>query len=211
MDSNPAIATRSDKLPLKFCKARTVSHHLRSQVKILPYLLLVCISIGAGTSDVSANDKFNQNENKPQETIDADDTEKDDLNSNKGLAQQDKAVKPAVKGLKEEVGGQEEEEEDDDEDPPQEEGQLSGFINTEATHDWLGKLDGDSQTELSANLSSLITLQITSNLKLGFESSFETEGRGQYFALESPSLFLNTLTIAYAGELGELVLVNIIP
>ncbi len=169
-------------------------------------------------SSAGAVGKYNQVEVKSQQAIQVEedegdeedqeegDDEKNTDNKNKASVapknNNETKVAPTAKQHKQGLEAKDEEEEDDNEDQPQDEGQLSGFINPEIRHDWQGKLNGDSQTELFANISTLINLQITLHLKLGFESTLETEGRGKYFAFESPSLFLNTMTISYAEELG---------
>jgi hypothetical protein len=214
MDCNRVAAASSDKLPLKFWTTRTSGHRVRSRNNIIFCILAVFILTVSSISSVSAVGKYNQVEVKSQ-TIQAD--EEDDEGDSDGKKSTDEKNKetieakdnkktkaaPTAKRDKNEFETETEEEDDDkDEDIPLEPGQLSGFVNPELTHDWVDGNSADAKTQLSANLSSLINLQITSNLKLGVETSFEMEGGGQYFAFESPSLFLNTLTIAYAGEWG---------
>jgi hypothetical protein len=175
----------------------------------------------SGVSNAGVVSKYNQVSVKSQQAIqvdeedeeddgDGDEEDQEEEDDEKSTDEKNKAtVAPkdskqtnAAPIVKQGLEAKEDEEEDDDDDPPLETGHLSGFVNSEATHDWVGQFNGDSQTVLSANLSSLINIQLTSNLNFGVETSFETEGGGQYFAFESPSLFLNTLTIAYAGEFG---------
>ncbi len=205
-------------MPLKFWTARKSSHPVRSRNNINFCILAGFILIVSSISNVSAVGKYNQVEVKSQQTIQADEEddedeedqeEEDDEKSTDEKHKEaievkdDKKTKatPTAKQDKQALEA-EVEEEDPDEDIPLEPGQISGFVNTEATHDWVAGNSANSKTQLSANLSSLLNLQITSNLRLGVEASFEPQGGGQYFAFESPSLFLNTLTIAYTEELG---------
>jgi hypothetical protein len=192
---------------------RISGHRVCSRGNIIFCILAVFILTVSSISKVSAVAKYNQVEVKSQGTTqvneeddegeeDGDDVNNTDEKNKETIEPKDNKETKADTTIKQDKQGLTAKEEDDDEDIPLEPGQLSGFVNSELTHDWVGKLNGDSQTEMSANLSSLINIQLTSNLNLGVEASFETEGRGQYFAFESPSLFLNTLTIAYAGEWG---------
>ena len=192
---------------------------MSSRISIFFCILAVFILTVSGISNAGAVSKYNQVSVKSQQAIQVDEEneedddedgdedgdeeaqKKGDEKNKASVAPKDSKQTNAAPIVKQGLEAKEDEEEDDD-DPPLETGHLSGFLNSEATHDWIGQFNGDSQTALSANLSSLINIQLTSNLNLGVETSFETEGGGQYFAFESPSLFLNTLTIAYTEEIG---------
>lgn len=166
--------------------------------------------------EVSAADKYNKTGTKSQENShkiddddDDDDSDEDDDSKDSKIDKVDKAGKASKGNTDNKVAGgskddKKTEDGNDDDDEPAEPGQLSGFINSEveAAQDWLSDSEGDSQAGLSANMYGLVSLQLTSGLKLGTELSFETEGDGEYLALESPSLFLKTLNFSYSGELG---------
>jgi hypothetical protein len=80
-------------------------------------------------------------------------------------------------------------------------GDFFALVNPELSHNWQKDGAGNINKTLKFELYSLLGLQITDHLDFKMEFTLNTQGDGDYFALKKPFLEIESLALAYKGDL----------
>jgi hypothetical protein len=80
-------------------------------------------------------------------------------------------------------------------------GDFFALINPELSHNWQKNSAGNINSALKFELYSLLGLQISDKLDFKLEATLNTQADGDYLALKKPLLEIESLALAYKGDL----------